>query len=484
MANIILGPIIGGLSYDKAFLWARMDGPGVLHVWLGKKPDLSDAYLAGRSLPLRPEDGFAGVAPITHLLPNSRYYYHLSQEDSLPQKKAGPLSGGIYPSFKTFPRPGELVSFNFAFGSCFRPKNDESGKIFQVLESRRPVDDLRFILLIGDQIYADEYRYNSLGKVACSIDEYRSVYRYTWSNPSFRRMFLNLPAFMTLDDHEVDDDWRWLDPLRKKVYLPWWNVIIRKLRNAKPEEYQASPKKVRNGLQAYWEHQGMHSPGFVLPPHLNEKGQYLLTSQDPGSLAYSFTFGGAAFFVLDTRTMRVRGTRPWASETDSMLGKKQWSSLETWLQRVKDNYPVKFIITSSALLYYLLFDIPRDRWSGFRHERRKLLSLLASQNIEGVYLLAGDLHSSHAICAELHGSTGKPISLWEFCSTPFEQKTNWLAKYLYFPVNDKPVRRQVRRFVVAKNNFGLVRVKFETNQKFQVRFEIYGENSELLAFAG
>ena len=98
--------------------------------------------------------------------------------------------------------------------------------------------------------------------------------------------------------------------------------------------------------------------------------------------------------------------------------------LETWLLSVKDAYPVKFLVTSCALLYSMWLDIPADRWSGFPRERERLLHLLAANGIENVYLLAGDLHAAHAVRAELYGPQERRITLWEFCSTPFEQKSD------------------------------------------------------------
>ncbi len=209
MTGLYLGPIIGGLSSTRAHLWGRAHATGVLHAWLGKEPDLRDARLAATSLSLTNETGYAGVAPIQNLTPNTQYYYALTLTGTPPDQNVGP-----YPSFTTFPPAGERQSFAFAFGSCFRPKDEGAGKIFDAVDKRRQLDNLRFILLIGDQIYADAYQYNGIGKIACTLQEYRDVYAYTWSRPPLQRLLANLPAFMTLDDHEVDDDWHWVDSTR------------------------------------------------------------------------------------------------------------------------------------------------------------------------------------------------------------------------------------------------------------------------------
>jgi len=470
MDELLLGPIVGGLKPDRAFLWGRASGPGILHAWLGSRADMSDARLAGKSLPLQAESGYAGVAPVDGLTPNTRYRYTLTLSDQPPRPEQAP-----FPGFTTFPRDNQQVSFNFAFGSCFRPEDENGGKVFYAIDQMRQKEDLRFIMLIGDQIYADAYDKNGIGKVACTLQEYRDVYAYTWSRPYFRKLMMNMPAFMTLDDHEVDDDWRWQDKDRQWAQIPWWDKVQRWLQGRPPQERNIPLKRVQDALQAYWEHQGMHAPHLELPPEINVAGQYELPKDAPGSLAYNFSFGQAAFFVLDTRTMRICMGRE-----RSMLSEGQWQALESWLLRVKDVYPVKFIVSSCAMFFRMILDIPRDRWSGFSDECNRLLCFLADNCIENVYLLAGDLHSAHAIRAHLNGPGGQKIPIWEFCSTPFEQQPNNLSSRTYWPLRGGPVSSQNLVFRIAKHNFGLVRVSFDEIGSPSVVFEVRGSEGELL----
>jgi alkaline phosphatase D len=481
MAKLILGPIIGGLANDRVNFWGKADGQGCLYAWIGHRPDLGDAVLGGVSLPLRQEDDFAGVAPVHQLSPETRYYYSLSLENRPPVPGNGPLKDRSYAGFDTFPEAGKRVPFRFVFGSCFQPKNQSSGRLFRFLESVLEQDGLNFMLLLGDQVYADDGKYNSLGRPAISLQDYRAVYNHVWSNPALRSLFARLPVFMTLDDHEIDDDWRWLNSQRTRPYIPWWDSLLRLARSGRLEQARINLQKVRNGLQAYWEHQGMHAPGFELPLELNRSGQYSLQPADAGSLAFSFTYGAAAFFVMDTRTMRVRDLWPFHQRRASMLGEGQWRALEAWLLSVKEEFPLKFLVTSSALLFNLFFDFPRDRWSGYRRERQRLLSLLASENIQNVFLLSGDLHSSHAVWAELEGSGSKRVQVWELCSSPFEQTPNILATSLYHPLNDPPIRKSECKFILKENNYGLVEVDYSRNGEPVLRFGVYGESGSLLA---
>ncbi|HEX9879652.1 MAG TPA: alkaline phosphatase D family protein [Candidatus Binatia bacterium] len=474
MAKLILGPFIGGASSTGANLWGRADGLGRLRAWLGHQADLSDAWLAAESLPLAAADGFAGVAPVSGLSPDTRYFYHLSLSPRPPNPSFAP-----YLEFTTFPQPGEKTSFAFAFGSCFRPEEEQGGQIYRTIARQRLKDNLRFILLLGDQIYADDCPLDGIEKVATSLADYRAVYAYTFSRPPFRDLLASLPVFMTMDDHEVDDDWTWTDSNRTLAQIPIWDRVTRWIKGRPRVEWQIPRGRVQDALKAYWEHQGMHAPHFVLPPSLDSQEQYTLDPEDPGSLAYTFTYGAAAFFVLDTRTMRVKGR----AET-SMLGEGQWKVLEKWFLRVKDVYPVKFLVTSCALLFSMWIDIPRDRWSGFPKERERLLRFLADHGIEGVYLLTGDLHTAHAVRAELLGPHERAFPLWEFCASPFEQAPNRLSSRTYRPIRSGSVKNQQLLFCERQHNFGLVRVDFSNHTTPRVKFEVYGKTGVLIGEAG
>lgn len=484
MTQLVLGPIIGGLSSEPpqvvevqtdddatqtAKLWGRADGEGTLHAWIGRRSDLSDAQLAGESLPLRPEDGFAGVAPVSNLAPETLHYYTLTLSDTKPAPDAGP-----FPSFKTFPSRHQPTSFSFAFGSCFRPEGPEEAPIFERLAEKLETDDLRFLLMIGDQIYADDKDHNSLRRIAASLDDYRVVYEYTWKRAPFRRLLERIPTFMTLDDHEVDDDWCWTDSGRSKCAIPVWDHLLRRLRGDEPSDLTTDRAKA--ALKAFWEHQGMHSPAHHETPLLDANDFYTLEDQDPGSFAYSFTFGSAAFFVMDTRTRRVRDRR---GGQKTILGDAQWDVLEQWLLRVSRTYPVKFLVTSSALLVRLWIDILYDRWGGFASERDHLLDFIAANGIKGVYLLSGDLHSAHAVEAELECSRGHTIRLWEYCSSPFEQSTSWLSSHTFNPFRYARIKHLHRHFSYSQPNFGIVRVDFSEQEDPRVTFDVYDKEGNV-----
>ena len=466
MEKMILGPLIGGLSHNSVNLWARADSKCTLYAWLATSPAFNDAEMVGQS-ELRASDACAGIVPIKKLKPETVYYFALSLTNKKPAKKE-------FKSFKTFPKPGQVRSFRFAFGSCFKPDGENSGEAFRHIIDHQK--DLAFLLMLGDQIYADEWKHNGIGKVAVTREDYRAVYSYVWSDPDMREMLTKIPVFMTLDDHEVDNDWHWDNKARNMAFVPWYTRLIRWFGGRPIEERRIPRQRIRAALEAYWEHQGIHAPKMLLPMEREkESGDFNLMEEDAGSLAYTFYYGAAAFFVMDTRTMRVHN-----NETQIVLGEAQWRVLFQWLDDVKDDYPVKFIVSSSAFLFDMFGDIANDRWTGFKAERDRLLFYLAENGIEDVYILAGDLHEAHAISANLNGPNGKSIPLWEFCATPFKQDINWLAKLLIKKTSSAALKDAEVKFSIAYINYGTVDIEFDQNQKPHVKYTVNYKDKEWL----
>ncbi|MDX1437365.1 MAG: alkaline phosphatase D family protein [Anaerolineales bacterium] len=489
-----LGPVIGGLGPNGARLWGRAGGPGRLHAWVGRESDLRDASLLGISLPLVEEWGFSGVVPLVSLEPDTRYYYSLTLSDTHPDPGPAP-----YPNFQTAPEPGTRTPFGLAFGSCFLPEDRMGGGIFRQIEARRDSESLRFLMMLGDQIYAEADARNGIGKIAVSLDEYRAIYEYNWSRPPLQSLLANLPAFLVMDDHEVDNDWYWRNFEKTQARIPWFDRLLRRLMGKPLEERSLSPARVASALQAYWENQAMHAPipadrldglveqfstpsaGSVAAEEENGPDNSLrhLQAGDWGPFYYDFVFGGAAFFVFDLRSQRVR-----SGAARQLLGEEQWQAFESWLQEVKQEYPLKFLVTSSSLFFDMWVDVARDRWNGFPEERDRLFRLLSEAEVEGAYILTGDLHSSHAIHAAIRTESGNPLPVWEFCASPFEQSHSILARYTYHPVKSEWLVEQHLDFRAAEYCFGVVDIDFPVDEDYRVKFKVYGEQGNLMAQAG
>lgn len=63
--------------------------------------------------------------------------------------------------------------------------------------------NVRFLLQLGDLIYADVPRLPS----SPSLETYRTLYRNLFASPSFRRVMRHIPMIGIYDDHEIKNNW-------------------------------------------------------------------------------------------------------------------------------------------------------------------------------------------------------------------------------------------------------------------------------------
>jgi hypothetical protein len=174
------------------------------------------------------------------------------------------------------------------------------------------------LLLIGDQVYADEVSPETLefihsrrdtsqppGEEIADFEEYTRLYREAWSDPDIRWLLSTVPSVMVFDDHDVIDDWniswRWLKEARQ---TPWWH------------------DRITGAFMAYWLYQHI---GNLAPSELEEDVEYqtaLAGSGDVGDGLEAFAdladresastqwacrrdFGRTRVLVVDSRAARV-----------------------------------------------------------------------------------------------------------------------------------------------------------------------------------
>jgi alkaline phosphatase D len=87
-------------------------------------------------------------------------------------------------------------------GSWFDNRGDKTFRsILEQIERGEPLDR---VLMVGDQIYADDLNFLSPDE---QVDEYLARYRDAFSQKYVKKMMSQVPVFMTLDDHEIENDW-------------------------------------------------------------------------------------------------------------------------------------------------------------------------------------------------------------------------------------------------------------------------------------
>jgi hypothetical protein len=379
----------------------------------------------------------------------------LSLPEPAPNERFTVTVGGRERHGRFAPAPDEHASFSFGFGSCHYPfEVDDQGvarlrratRIYPAIRDDLLNADARFLLLIGDQLYADAVPPLSVRDelpgdadhpppLELLIMAYRRVTRGYFAETGFRSVREALPAICMWDDHDIFNNW---GSLKTETPLD--------------EQLFAAAARV------FGEYQDARNPGG------GER-------QPP--FDFFFRFGTAGFLVLD-----FRGARSY--EEARLFGRAQWDRFRAFMRCEEAQcLHTLFVVTSVPLAHAArwmarLFErLPgaygaavRDRWvsAAFLPSRDEFLETLFGWQDGAphrrVVLLSGDIHEADAVAIRRHDQPG---TIWQFTSSAFTspptatlRRFNWIATR--FPNLFERRFRFARRFLLPKNNFGLVRL--------------------------
>lgn len=325
----------------------------------------------------RESEFFCAVYKCEGLTPDTAYRVKVSfgkHKKALPDERIrDDYTEGV---IRTFPVQHGQADFSFVLGSC----NLHSLGIFQRpdqawIEISRIAknNNARFMLHCGDQIYADiPFR------PSADIQHFRDKYLDAWDDcKPARKVLTELPHYMIMDDHEIIDNF---DNSQKFLFLNKAGLL-----NA--------------ALKAYWEFQHMHNPA-------SPAGDY--------AYHYSFSYGNACFFVMDTRTRRD-------ARTGEMIDSLQENILLQWLSENKAK--LKFIVTSVPFVAEVRSS-DKDKWcdSQFDDQRGRILKHILDNAISKVVFLTGDMHTSYHAIMQV-AAHGKTVTIHELMSSPINQVT-------------------------------------------------------------
>ncbi|KAJ1033965.1 hypothetical protein NDA16_000173 [Ustilago loliicola] len=224
----------------------------------------------------------------------------------------------------------------------------------RAVAGRESHPSIRFLLQLGDLIYADVPHYGGADTGA-----YRKLYRNLFASNSFRRFFKHVPVIGIYDDHEVVNNWSG--------------------RDENDEEIAAYPS-----ANTAWK----EYIGDVNPEPLEQGENY-----------YTFQYGeSAAFFVMDTRRHRTHHTAD-DDEDKTMLGYRQKDDLYKWLAAVNETVAFKFVVSSVPFNTLwggeLDVDGQKDSWAAYNTERLEIAEVL--RYVPNVIVLSGDRHEFAAV---------------------------------------------------------------------------------------
>jgi hypothetical protein len=345
-SRVKFGPLVGATSDTSVRLWARADRPASLafeyHLAGLPWPGVTSAPLALSTT----TDLTGSITITTGLTPDTAYEYRAHLDGSILPETEG--------SFRTLPPTGAATPLTFALGADLEYGYDPY-PIFDHVASHAPA----FVLLVGDQIYADQPAY-----AAPTTWEYGRKYRENWAEPHLAAFTRNIPTFMTWDDHEIFDNW---DAGTTGRYVP--------------------------ARAAFDNYQGSHNP----------------VPRKAGELYYSFSSGPAGFYVMDTRTHRSAESDP-EGPAKTMLGSVQKQDLENWLSTSTDRF--KFVV--SSVMWNDHGTTGNDSWLGYQTERLEVFNYIRTHHVCGVVLLSGDQHWTGVFAL----NQASPRVLYELSPTP------------------------------------------------------------------
>jgi phosphodiesterase/alkaline phosphatase D-like protein len=302
----------------------------------------------------------------------------------------------------------------------------------------------RFLLLVGDQIYADQlpgigvrerFPEPHVPSLVKALDAYRLVYRGYFAQEGIRRLRETLSTLCMWDDHDILNDWGSMistSPLEQRLF--------------------------EAATRTYCEYQHLRNPDgcFGAPP-----------------FGYTFAPGDAGFLVLD-----LRGDRDY--ESGQLLGRAQWEAVRAYLtgeaiRRVTTLFVVSSVPVAHVSRWFVrLFEAwpgerrssVRDRWCSrhFAGARDELLRelMLWQQKRPGrqVVLLSGDVHAAGAYTIRARNGRGV---VQQLTSSPLSTQAGAQQKMLLAlasraPNLFEPRWRFTRRLTTYANNFGLVRL--------------------------
>jgi phosphodiesterase/alkaline phosphatase D-like protein len=444
VAGLRLGPLLRYADGSSATVWVEASRPCAAEVRCadGSGGTARTFQVAGHHYAL---------IPVTGLTPGTETAYEVFLDGT----RVWPLPESRFPPSVIRTRAdgdgdgdGDGDDVRVAFGSCrwAAPPADEHDAVgpdaLDSLAARIAADPggerPDVLLLLGDQVYADETSGAIQRRIAARRDlaeppgaevadyeEYTWLYYESWLDPEVRWLLSTVPSCMIFDDHDVIDDWNtsaaWLADMRA---TPWWR------------------ERVLSGLMSYWVHQHL---GNLSPDELAADPLYAAVRDtpdatdllrdfacradtDPASVRWSYRrdFGRVRLLMVDTRAARVL-----EEDRRAMLDPGQARWLREQALEGRGSYDHLLVGTSLPwLLPHLVHDAEAwnaalcrgergERWARFGERVRRaadlehwaafpasftaLTELLAeagtgAQAPASVLVLSGDVH--HAYVAE------------------------------------------------------------------------------------
>jgi len=382
--TMIIGPIIGKVTNSTARVLFEFNQNAVITVTLtdpsGTQFNTTKSVTGGVPVPF----AFQGLTAETR--------YTVSLNDSVTNMTES--------YFTTLGGPtGKL---NFAVTSCMdrfvQASKEDDADLWADMLRRVQNGEIEYLLQTGDQLYMDDPFGNpTIAKpyYACqqifnqtSRDQWdsrrgeclellRNEYRQTFSIPTMRETLAKVPSLTIFDDHEIRDDWGYLDQDHDPNSQDYYYGLI--------------------GRQVYYEYERQLREDIDFTNLSNYTTEY-----------YYEELNGIGFFFLDYRGVRT-WNRNYSQMGDMQLGLNQTQLPQQVLEPTNGTFAdaksfflvspltVVFLVKALVEIGYFSNNDAQESWSfKYLDEQAQLLALLRNWKLgrdgREVTILDGDVH--------------------------------------------------------------------------------------------
>ncbi|MBM9466036.1 alkaline phosphatase D family protein [Nakamurella leprariae] len=264
MTGLRIGPLLRHIGPTDATVWVETDTPCEVEV-LGHREHTWT--VAGHHYAL---------VTVTGLTPRAAVAYDVRLDGQ--QVWPRPDSSLPRPTIRTLPADAEQI--RLAFGSCRYANgaavvgdagydDDALDCYARQLAQSPPEQWPHALLLLGDQVYADETSERTQQRIrqrrdpdddtgpgveVADYEEYTWLYEESWTDPHVAWLLATVPVSMIFDDHDVHDDWNTSQTWRQDMQATsWW------------------AERITGALSSYWVYQHL---GNLSPAELDELDLY------------------------------------------------------------------------------------------------------------------------------------------------------------------------------------------------------------------
>lgn len=331
------GPMVGAVTQQSARVFARTDEQAVVTIEYSEDSTLIPFSISSPLITNSISDFTANI-DLNDLKTDTVYYYRVVV-DGVPQQVAP------FPFFRSFPLEGIPQNFKFVVMTDLinvGTNSTVSIPLYEKVKAENPA----FVVILGDWDHRNPNDLNSM----------RTMYKQTRGSGSQAGLDFStsispfFPIFHIWDDHDIG------------------------MNNA--DKTYAAKGQALQVFKEYW----------PTPPLANPNA----------GIWHDFTYGNVEFFMLDVRFQRDSADDPDGPDKSMLDGDMIANGQKQWLLDGLLNSTARWKIIASGVAFNEGTK-PSDNWAAYMNERSEILDFIEANNIQGVIIMSGDLHSGGAI---------------------------------------------------------------------------------------